>query len=319
MGLNSHTLAHLSKHLAAEDVRRIEDNARIAEALERRWLDRADRLFGEINRRVLDALEQSGELPSSWAWLEQELGAFLLEHELVTTETAARTITPAEYARLQRPMTWPTKMDRIRELWDRWRRTGSLPGRTKKQAAAVKVLYIRRVQAMWQNYGRQFIQGRPRIVDKDGRDINRVNRDRTDKRGNVWNPDAFDRDGAARAIELEAKVSRARARTIVETETTRYYNDTRKTFYSAVESVIGFLFVAVRDHATTKWCRSRNGVVFIKGTDLLHKNTPPCHYNCRSELLPLSRLNPAHRKLLEDASRRAENNNLAPLLPHWNA
>lgn len=318
MGLNQHTLAQLSKHLAGEDVRRIEDNARIAEALERRWLERADRLFGEINRRVLDVLEQTGELPDSWAWLQHELGGFLLEHELMATETAARTITPAEYARMRLPK-WPTKTERIRALWDRWRKTGALPGRTREQAAAIKVLYIRRVQFMWQNYGRQFIQGRPRVIDKDGRDVNRVNRDRTDKRGNVWNPDAFNREGAARAIEAEAKVSRARARTIVETETTRYYNDTRTTYYSSVESVIGYLFVAVRDHATTKWCRSRNGVVFIKGTDTLKKNTPPCHYNCRSELLPLSRLNPTHRKLLEDASRRAENNNLVPLMPHWNA
>lgn len=304
MGLNQHTLTHLRAMLSEHDVRRIEDNARIAEALERRWLLRADRLFAELNERVLDAVEVTGELPALWGFVDHELGGFLLEHELVATETAARTVTPAEFVRARAPK-WPTKTARIRALWDQWRKTGALPGRTREQAAAIKVLYIRKMQQLWQDQGRQFIQGRPRVAD-------------VDEKGPVWNRDAFDREAARQAIENAAKVSRARARTIVETETTRYYNDTRLAFYATVDTVVGFLFVAVRDHATTKWCRSRNGVVFAAHSAELRKNTPPCHYNCRSELLPLSRLNPGHRKLLEDAKRRPENNHLVPLLPEWN-
>ncbi len=106
--------------------------------------------------------------------------------------------------------------------------------------------------------------------------------------------------------------------TIVETETTRHYNTTRVNTYNQIETVVGYLFVAVRDAATTKWCRSRNGMVVLKGTKEARASCPPCHWNCRSELLPLSRLNPAHRKLLENMSLRPENRVLVPLPDGWN-
>lgn len=314
MGLNARTLAHLRTFLSDRDVKRIENNARIAETIERRWLVKTDGLFAGIIDRTLDTVERTGELPR-FDWMQDLIGAHLLEHELESTLAAIKTVTPAEYVRARAPR-WPTDIAKIRVMWDRWKKNGRLPGRTQKQAAAIKILYIRRIQAMWQARGRQFIEGAPKVVDYAGTDVNKVNTETEE--GVVWNPDAFDREAARRAFEKEAKVSRSRARTIVETETTRYYNSARVSIYSAIETVVGYLFVAVRDHATTKWCRSRNGVVFAKGTPLMKKNTPPCHYNCRSEFLPLSRLNPAHRKLLEDASKRAENVKLVPLLPGWN-
>lgn len=321
MGINRAVLHRLAEVLGAQDVRRIEDNARVAEAIEQRWKAKVDELFAELLDDVLDTIEEHGEVRWHQDLLER-IGALLLEHELQTTVAAANTITPAEYVRAAKgdEKKWPTDLTRIRQLWDTWRRTGKLPGRTAQQAAAIKTLYIRRVQQAWQKHGRDFISG-ARVAGHQAEHVEPVN-DVSDKgKAIVWNNGAFDRAGARQLIEQAFGVAKARAKTIVETETTRYYNTTRVNTYNAIDSVVGYLFVIVRDAATTKWCRSRAGVIFFKGTtgaNGLPHNTPPCHYNCRSELLPLSRLNPAHRRLLENKSLWAENRRLVPLLPEWN-
>lgn len=320
MGLNRSVLIRLAEVLGAQDVRRIEDNARVAEGVEQIWKKRFDELFDQLLDDLLDTIEEHGEVRWHHDLLER-FGALLLEHELYTSTAAANTIAPAEYVRAAKGdrNKWPTDLATIRKLWDQWRRTGKLPGRTAQQAAAIKTLYIRRVQQAWQRYGREFIAGAPRVVGKrSAPDVNQVN---DSKHGAVWNANAFDRAGAKAMLEQALAVPRARASTVIETETTRYYNTVRINTYNAIDSVVAYLFVAVRDSATTKWCRSRAGVIFFKGTDGVNglpHNTPPCHYNCRSELLPLSRLNPAHRRLLEDKRLWAQNRKLEPLLPEWN-
>lgn len=308
MALNQIQLAHLSSVLDVRDVRQIEDNARIAERIEHRWKFRVENLFERMNERVLDMIVERDGAPS-WDYLGttlfREVAGLLMQHEFETTMAAANTVGSPDYVRASKGAKWPNDTARIRELWDRWRRTGKLPGRTREQAAAVKVLYIRRIQTLWQKRGAEFIRGTPKTLGFD-------------EAGMVWNPDAFDRDAAKRAIQEEAKVSRARANTIVETETTRYYNNTRVNAFNAMDNVVGYYYVCVRDHATTPWCLSRRHAVFTKGTELLRKNTPPCHWNCRSELLPLSKNNPAHRRLLDDPKLRAETRRFVPLPPGWN-
>ncbi len=310
--LNRAALVQLSTMLAAEDVERIENNARIAERVEQLWLAKLDETLAAVLAKILDHMERTGELLIP-ADLEQQLGGFFLQHELATTIAASSTITAAEYVRAAAPKRkpappikkFPTDSVRIREQWDEWRRPGRLPGYTKKQAAGIKAVYIRRIQQWWQRSGREFITGQPIATGMDDK-------------GTIWNPNAFDREAARRAIQAEMQVARSRARTIVETETTRYYNTTRVNTYDQIETVAGYLYVIVRDAGTTKWCRSRAGMVLIKGTIAAKKNSPPVHWCCRSELLPLSRLNPAHRKLLEDLSLRPENRLLVPLPPGWN-
>lgn len=327
MALNRPVLRSLLTMLGPSDVRRIEDNARAAEVIEQRWVARFNALFDKLAEDLLDTIAEHGE-PRWPTDLAEQIGGLLLEHELATTMAASATITPAEYVRAAKGSAkpqpeqpaWPTDLARIRQLWDQWRRTGRLPGRTAEQARAVKTLYIRRVQQAWQREGVDFINGdRVDGYGAKGTDVNE-----TGKRGRatVWNPSAFNRDAARVAIQKAFAVPRARAKTIVETETTRYYNTTRVNTYNQIDSVVAYLFVAVRDAATTKWCcygkGGRHGVVFFKGSALLSRNCPPCHYNCRSELLPLSRLNPAHRKLLENTTLWAQNRKLTPLLPEWN-
>ncbi len=322
MGLNRAVLIRLAEVLGAQDVRRIEDNARVAETVEQQWKRRFEELFAELLDDLLDTIEEHGEVRWHTDLLER-FGGLLLEHELYTTTAAANTVTPAEYVRAAKGdiKKWPTDLVRIRQLWDQWRRTGKLPGRTAQQAAAIKTLYIRRVQQAWQRHGRDFIAGSPRVAGHQAASVKPVNEVSDQGKAIIWNGGAFDRAGARQMLEHAFAVPKARANTIVETETTRYYNTTRINTYNTIDSVVAYLFVAVRDSATTKWCRSRAGVVFFKGSTgdkgLAH-NTPPCHYNCRSELLPLSRLNPAHRRLLENESLWSTNRRLVPLLPEWN-
>ncbi len=310
MGINLGALVNLATILPGEDVRRIEDNARVAEHIEQLWLIKLDEVLSSMTGEVLRHLAETGEIeiPDD---IESKIGAFFLQHELATIRAASHTVTPAEYVRAASSEgtnkgKWPTDSIRIRQQWDEFRHTGKLPGHTRKQASSIKVIYIRRIQQWWQRSGKDFIRGAPK-----------TNGQTPD--GAIWNRDAFDREAARRAIQAEIAVPRARARTIVETETTRHYNTTRINTYNQIETVVGYLYVIVRDAGTTKWCRSRAGMVLLKAdARLLNRNTPPCHWNCRSELLPLSRLNPAHRRLLEDLSLRPENRKLEPLPTGWN-
>lgn len=306
--INTRLIDWLRSRLGSRDVETIERNARAAQALEDAWLRKLDELFGDVLDDVLDSLATYGpdyKLPDD---IEQRIGGFLLEHQLDVTKAASHTVAPAEYIRAAKSNRWPSDLAHIRALWDTWRHTGKLPGKTRKAAAAIKTLYIRRVNAVVQQRAREFFEGEPLKLPGSNQHRKR------------WNPAAFDREDARRALEASAKVARQRARTIVETETTRYYNHTRTNVYDQVDSVAGYLFVCVRDAATTHWCKSRGipPMVLFKGTDLLAKNKPPCHWNCRSELLPLSRLNPRHRQLLEDKTLWAQNRKLAPLPKGWN-
>lgn len=163
-----------------------------------------------------------------------------------------------------------------------------MPARQKEIAEKIKKAYIKKVQSVWVKYGEEFRSG--------------ITAETTE---------------AVRQIKEGADVVYSRAKMIVETETTYYYNKSRRTVYDESPDVTHYLFVSVRDHATTKWCKTRHGLVYKKGDPLLDKETPPIHWNCRSEILPLTWHNPAHRKLIEDLSRRRRNNTCEPLPPGW--
>lgn len=114
------------------------------------------------------------------------------------------------------------------------------------------------------------------------------------------------------------EVSKARTETIFRTETTKYFAQTQISFFSGNENIIGFLFDSVRDAARTSICRSRHGLVYRPNTQLLRINTPACHYNCRSHLIPLANI-PSNRKMLEDPSRDPEKVSVVPLPPGWSS
>lgn len=110
--------------------------------------------------------------------------------------------------------------------------------------------------------------------------------------------------------------SKSRVETIFRTETTNYFARTQVAYFSGEPEIIGFLFDALKDSATTKICRDRHGLVYRPGTELLKESTPSCHYNCRSHLIALANT-PENRKLLADPRRDPKNRTVEPLPRGW--
>lgn len=181
----------------------------------------------------------------------------------------------------------------LMKLWDRWRKKKVVRKKQQSYADRIKKAYIKKVQSVWKKYSEDFREGNDAdkefIIDK---------------------------------VKKAAATVKPRAQTIVNTETTRYYNDTKLQIYDQSPDVTHYLFMAIRDFRTTKWCKEgvgRHGIVYTKGSYYIMKERPPCHWNCRSEFLPLSPLNPSHRKIIADMSRHRENRRPAELPPGWNS
>ncbi len=186
------------------------------------------------------------------------------------------------------PIKIPKTFAGLRQIYDRYRRTGYLPPHQKNIAERLKRYYIDRCQSVWKKHAKDFLAGKQ-----------------------------FNQSVLQQILAKEGDMAKSRAEQISNTETTNYYNASRKEVYDRSPDVTHYLFVAIRDRATTKWCRSRQGLVFTKGTKLCDYNTPACHWNCRSEMLPLTPANPRHFLLIENQSLRAEKNSLFPLPPGW--
>lgn len=186
------------------------------------------------------------------------------------------------------PIVIPRSFRDLRSIYDRWKRKGKLPPHQQAIADRLKKFYLKRCRTIWERYSEEFREG-----------------------------EEFSQAKVKEILRTQGDMAKARAETIANTETTNYYNAARRNVYDRSPDVTNYLFVAIRDRATTPWCRSRQGLVFTKGTKLCDHNTPACHWNCRSEMLPLSPANPRHLRLIENMSLRAENNKLVPLPPGW--
>lgn len=182
----------------------------------------------------------------------------------------------------------PRSLPKLREMYDLFRRTKKLPPRQKNIAERLRKEYLERIQKAWKQISEPFqrgeIQSRKEIRD---------------------------------AMRDAIKSTKARASTVATTETTYYYNRSRVETYQQSEDVTHYLFVAIRDKATTKWCKTRDGLVYeAKGT-YFENETPPCHWNCRSEVLPLTGRNSKQRALIADKGRARSNNRPEPLPAGW--
>jgi len=280
--------------LAPADRALLRRGAKAAARVERASTAAINAAFDALEEQALRALEEGREPP------EPDLEDLLLRNAYDAIKAAIETQPrlPAQMASEPPPRTGkgpsikiPTNPRRLREWWDQVRK-GRAPARIQALANRIKAAYIHKVQTLWQEYGEAF------------------------RAGQAWSQD----ETKAR-VRRAVAVGRNRGRTIVATETTRYYNQARRGFYDGQDSVTHYLYVAVRDSATTKWCKpgvGRDGIVYTKGSAILEKETPPTHYQCRSEILPLSPFNPNHKKFIDDPTRRRENRSPAKLLPGWN-
>lgn len=296
-----HRLAHYQQFLGGPAIARLAQQALEVQALERRFETRA---VGQLELelvRVMNAFEQGREIPADLlAGLEQVLfdqALEVIDQGLNTAEESMQDLEdrPPTQRLAKKPprLRIPRKMDDLRRFWDRVRRQqqGKPEGITDRARSifdSVREEYLKKLQQVWRKYGADWREGRTGSKER-----------------------------AIEAMQKATGSTRRRVRTIIETETTYYYNTTREAYYSKADVVTHYLFLAVRDHATTQWCRSRHGKVFEKGTTLFLENIPPCHWNCRSEIVPLTPFNPRHKLLIEDKSKRATRGNIVPLPPGW--
>lgn len=286
--------------LPDSDQRRLANSSAKASRLESQYRKRIKAYIDSLAVQSANDLIAYGEIRSKIDFV-----SLFVEHAFETTAEAMRSA--------EKDIAYPTNKEKrlglpkgkvprslkdLMALWDAYRQGKYVPKRQKTLGDRIKKAYIKRVQDLWQKHSEDFREGK-----------------------------TYDQDAARRAVLKATDSTVARANIIVDTETTRYYNAARRNVYDLSDNVTHYLFLAVRDAATTKWCtaktvgglRGRSGLVYAKGDPLLEKETPPCHYRCRSELLPLSMLNPVHRKLIMDKSIQRRFVRCAPLLPNWNS
>lgn len=258
--------------------------------LESRFILKLKKRFEEIGKQVFSALIDGEPIADlidvSDIIMEMSIEAMTLG----VKSTQKNAITTASAAKLTAPpkLTVPKSLKEIRRLWDEYRKWKRLPPRVKKHADAIKKAYLKQVQSVWEKNSRDFRQGK-----------------------------TAEKAPAIAAMMDQANIGFTRGKMIVQTETTFFYNQVRREIYDQADGVTHYLFVALRDHATTPWCKTRQHLVYAKGDPLLDDETPPCHWNCRSELLPLTPSNPNHLRLIKDKGKARRNNKPEPLPPEW--
>lgn len=271
--------------LPPEDIVRLKNSAKIAQDIENRFA-----------RKIEDAIATASDLIQS-PDMPVVAPNFLDIYSELWFETYIRSFKHAQSEQdLKKRLAFPRSLREVMRLYDLWRKGKFTPRQAIKYAKEMKSKYLQAVQGAWKKHSEEFREGGEQ-TQIEVREI----------------------------IKKRAKTTVARAQTIVRTETTRYYNKARIDYYSQAEDVTHYLFMAVRDKATTPWCmpketngkRGRHGLVYAKAGQLLKKESPPCHYNCRSELLPLNKHNPSHRKLIEDPAIRRANVKCYPLPTGW--
>lgn len=277
--------------LSTSDIARLKNSAKIAQRVETKWDTKI--------RRAIDAgAKLDAERISAGADLvPPDFDTLFIEHYFDTqiqALTLAEKETELESKRLAQI---PRTLKQIMELYDRWRKGLYTPKGPARQAQSIKKAYIAAINSTWKAYSDDFRNGGEQVQAE-----------------------------IVKEVRQAAESTAPRAQTIVRTETTRYYNDARRAYYDQGDDVTHYLFLAVRDKATTPWCtsqtvngkRGRSGLVYAKNDPLLDKETPPVHWNCRSELLPLNRFNPVHRKLIADPAAQRRNHVCHALPPGWN-
>jgi len=277
--------------LGSEDVIRLKNSAAIAQRLENKW----DLLLRQvINRHAKDDAEN---IPAGSAVNPPDFDFLFVEHYFQVQIEALKLAEKETELESKKLAAQPRTLAAIMKLYDKWRKGLYKPKGPLARASEMKTKYINAVQKAWHKYSESFRHGGEQTQVE-----------------------------IKQAIVEAANTTTARAQTIVRTETTRYFNQARRAYYDKGNEVTHYLFLAVRDKATTPWCtplkvngkRGRSGLVYAKNDPLLDKETPPIHWNCRSELLPLNRFNPVHRKLIADSSIQRRNNVCTPLPPGWN-
>lgn len=288
--------------LPQADQIRLKNSSRVAQAMEDTWARRVTEQIQSYIPEVIERLQNSAplELPGlEDVFVEHFFQVSIKSTTYALTEAEEWQIVPRRTDRkLARPPAAkiPKSLSKLMELYDLWRRKRYVPKRAAKQAKEIKKAYLEKVRSVWEKHSRDFREGR-----------------------------TGSQELLRREIQEAADTTSRRAAGIVRTETTNYYNQARKQVYDQSPDITHYLLVAIRDSGTSPWCtpqtingyRGRSGLVYAKSDPLCTKERPACHPFCRSEFLPLNRLNPAHLKFIQDERIQRRNHQCYPLLKGW--
>jgi SPP1 gp7 family putative phage head morphogenesis protein len=280
--------------IGPDELRRVRLSAADVNKIESRWIRLFENAMERMTKEILANAAETGRLNFSCVDFED----LVMRHSLETMGKALdhsvdyMPVIPASVIKLAAGKPPSARVPRnfkdLRKMWDLFRKKKYIPPRQRALAQRIREQYLKRVQDYWVRYGEAFRKG-----------------------------DTGERKVAVSRIMQGADVAYRRAKMIVETETTYYYNKTRIEVYDASSDVTHYLFMAIRDHRTTEWCKTRHGLVYAKTDPLFHDEKPPCHWNCRSEVLPLTPHNPRHRALIDDHSKARRYNTCEPLPEEW--
>lgn len=293
-------LAKLTGILDEQSIVRLKNSAVKAQRIENKWDAKVRRAMEQHAREIARAVQDGRPMP------ELDLLPVFVEHYFesakagyVSAETreytkklpygaqtkpGARLAKKKRKGKVSRRQQIPRKLSDLMDLWSEWRKKKYIPKRQQVLADKIQRAYQRKVKSVWEKYSEDFREGRSFTQGSVVRDIMRV-----------------------------GKAEESTAKRVVREETTRYYNEARRRVYDQSGDVTHYLYMSIRDHATTKWCKTRHGIVYTKGTRFLEEETPPNHWNCRSEILPLTPKNPTHLRLINDLNRKRSRRRPEPL------
>lgn len=270
--------------LSASDYTQLSDQARNHDKVERAFKKKFKDAIFEAAFRALDSLAAGEEL---------NLDEFDFESLVVENAIGAMAAGLKKPRVESKHLARPNKSLRtIFQMWDRWRKKPSK--QQKKNASDIKKVFLHTVQSFWKAHSHDFRRG-----------------------------DTYDMTAVREEFTKRAKIPIARANMIVQTSTSSYYNKAIVDLYKNAESITHYLFAAILDRRTTKWCceyqkGGRHGLIYKKGAKVTKREVPAIHWNCRSTFLPLSISNPKHRILILDKARLRENHKPTPLPKGWN-
>lgn len=283
--------ANILAFLDQADRSRLSKGANEVNNLEHKWVGKVAKYIAEIETWVINSLGDHGfEIPDQFT-----IADLLTEHYFDSLAIGFREAEAHSPKSIKVKLAgdaprakMPRSLKELMVLWDEYRRRPKAPRREQVLAERVKRAYLEKLKKIYATYSEEFRAGK-----------------------------TFDQDEVKRKIRRASIATQSRAKTIVETETTSFYNRSRREVYDKSDDVTHYLFLALRDMRTTKWCKTRHGLVYKKGDPLLDLESPACHWNCRSELLPLTPLNPKHLALINNESIQRRNNSPEPLPPNW--
>lgn len=257
--------------------------------LEKVWTAKMRALMDEMTTDIITNARETGRLKFEWV----DFAPALMHQSYDVMKAGIESTEPRVAVRAERLAAppkgrVPRSLKALRQWWDDYQKTKRPTPRQRDLAEGLRQAYIEKVQEVWRRHSEDFLSGDEALQTE-----------------------------AIEAMRSGAHVTYARAQMIVETETTHYFNKSRRQIFDASPDVTHYLFMAIRDHATTKWCKTRQGLIYAKTDPLLERETPPCHWNCRSELLPLTKHNANHLRLIQDARRQRRNNSPEPLPQGW--